>query len=213
MQTSAFACGVRAVLVLTVLSAAGCSSMSKTECLATDWRSVGYEDGVAGYPGDRIAYHRKACAKRGVRADLTAYQQGRSQGLKEYCQPANGYRLGESGATYRGVCPARLEQGFLPAFEAGHELYTLRARVTDADSRLAHKRRELERAKHGIVANSADVMSDESTKEDRADAHLDTADLAERAGRLKEEIRQLERDKVRYQRDLDDYLARRPQAM
>jgi hypothetical protein len=187
--------------------------MSETECLATDWRTIGYEDGVAGYSGDHISHHRKACAKHGVRADLAQYQAGRSQGLKEYCQPANGYRLGENGATYRGVCPANLEREFLPAFEAGHELYTLRARVADAQSRLDFKRRELDRVQHGIVATSADVMSDESTHQNRADALVDTAELAERAGRLKAEIRQLEKDKVRYERDLDDYLARRPQVM
>ena len=86
-------------------------------------------------------------------------------------------------------------------------------RPTLANEPDRNKRRELDRVQHGVVANSADVMSDESTKEDRAHALLDTAELAERSGRLKEEIRQLERDKVRYQRDLDDYLARRPQAM
>src|SRR5215468_2471108 len=83
---------------------AGCASMSKDECLAVDWRTIGYEDGVEGRSGDRIAEHRKACAKYGVRADLDLYQQGRNQGLREFCQPVNGYRLGVRGGTYYGVC-------------------------------------------------------------------------------------------------------------
>jgi uncharacterized small protein (DUF1192 family) len=198
------------VLALIALATVGCSSMSKTECLATDWRTIGYEDGVAGYPGNHIAQHRKACAKHGVRADLELYQAGRAQGLEEYCHPANGYRVGVRGGSYGGVCSLELEGAFLSAFEAGRELYTLRARVSNAESQLDSKRRELDRAKHGIVATSATVVADESTKQERADALVDAADLAERVGRLKEEIRQLEADRARYEHDLADYLASRP---
>ena len=43
-----------------------------------------------------------------------------------------------------------------------------------------------------------------------AHAVLDTAQLAERAGRLKVEIRQLSDDTVRYQNDLDAYRASHP---
>jgi hypothetical protein len=195
---------------LIALAMVGCSSMSKTECLATDWRTIGYEDGVAGYPGNHIAQHRKACAKHGVATDLALYQKGRAQGLEEYCRPANGYRVGVRGGSYGGVCPLELEGAFLSAFEAGHELYSLRARVASAESQLESKRRELDRVKHGIVATSATVVADESTKQERADALVDAAELAERVGRLKVEIQQLERDRARYEVDLNDYLASRP---
>jgi hypothetical protein len=198
------------MVALIVLTTSGCASMSKDECLAMDWRTIGYEDGVAGYPGDRIATHRKACAKYGVRSDLDLYQSGRAQGLREYCKPANGWRLGSSGASYRGVCPADLENDFLRAFEAGEQLYTLQARVTDAKAELGAKRRELDHVQHGIAANAITALSSSTSKQELADAVVDTAQLAERAGRLKEEIRQLEGDTVRYERDLDEYLARQP---
>jgi len=198
------------MFTLIALATSGCASMSKEECLAMDWRTIGYEDGVAGYSGDRIATHRKACAKYGVRSDLDLYQAGRAQGLREYCRPTNGYRLGSGGATYRGVCPANLEGDFLRAFEAGQQLYTLQARVADAKAQLGAKRRELDRVQHGIAANAITAMSSETSKQQLADAVIDTAQLAERAGRLKEEIRRLEGDTVRYERDLDDYLARQP---
>ena len=117
-------------LAVTLLALSGCASMSKDECLAVDWRTVGYEDGVEGYPGDQIAQHRKACAKYGVRADLALYQEGRNQGLLEFCQPTNGYNLGVRGAAYRGVCPAQIEPTFLRAYNAGHDLYAMVARVS-----------------------------------------------------------------------------------
>src|SRR6476620_8695628 len=88
---------------LLMLVTSACSTMSKEECLAVDWRTIGYEDGVAGYSGDRISQHRKACAKYGVQTDLNQYQAGRAQGLREYCKPANGYRLGSRGGSYGGV--------------------------------------------------------------------------------------------------------------
>jgi len=39
---------------------------------------------------------------------------------------------------------------------------------------------------------------------------VDTAQLAERAGRLQEEIRQLEEERVRYENDLEAYRSTQP---
>jgi hypothetical protein len=195
---------------LVALAIAGCATMSESECRAVDWRTIGYEDGVAGYPGDRIALHRKACAKYGVRPDLTLYQEGRQQGLREYCQPSNGYRLGARGGGYGGICPADLEPAFVRALDSGHQLYTLQSRVNNATAQLSAKRQELDRVQHGIVANAAAAVSSSSTDKDRADAVIDTAELAERAGRLKAEIRDLEQQTVLYERDLEDYRANQP---
>ncbi len=197
-------------LMTTVLVLAGCASMSKDECMAVDWRTVGYEDGVEGYPGDRIAVHRKDCAKYGVRADLGLYQEGRNQGLREFCQPINGYNLGVRGAAYRGVCPAELEPTFLRAYGSGHELYVMTSRVSGAQAELESKRRELERVEHGIVASSAAAISSDATADQRAQAVVDAAQLAEQAGRLKVEIRQLSEDSARYQAELDNYRSTHP---
>jgi hypothetical protein len=201
---------MRAAAILLAVAISGCSTMNKEECLSVDWRTVGYEDGVAGYSGDRIAQHRKACAKHGVQTDLNQYQSGRAQGLREYCKPANGYRIGSRGGSYGGVCPAEMEDSFVSAFEVGRQLYTLGSRVSEAKSQLASKRRELERVEHGIAKSTVTAVSKDSSKEERADAVADTAELAERAGRLKEEIRQLERDTVRFEHEYEAYRATQP---
>jgi hypothetical protein len=193
--------------VLTLL-ASGCASMSQQECAATDWQTVGYEDGVNGYSGGRIAHYRTACSKYGVAPDLARYQAGREQGLREFCRPANGYRLGAAGGGYGGVCPTDLEAPFMSAFNAGHEIYTLEARVWNADAQLDAKRRELSGIEHGIVGSSVAVVSDGATSEQRAQALVDTAQMAEQAGRLRGEIHQLEADRVNYERDLEDYRSR-----
>ena len=50
----------------------GCAGMNSAECMSTDWSTIGYEDGVNGYTGDRIGHYRKACGKHGVTPDLVA---------------------------------------------------------------------------------------------------------------------------------------------
>jgi hypothetical protein len=197
--------GASVALIPVLLSA--CSSMSAEECSVLDWRSVGYEDGVAGLPGNHIAHYREACGKHGVAADLNAYTSGREMGLKEYCQPANGFRAGSRGDRYQGVCPASLEPEFLRAYNSGHELYTLEWRASNATRQLADKHNELNQTEQQMVSDAAVLIADDSTAETRAHALVDTNQLAERKGRLQAEITQLERDRARYEQDLESYRA------
>jgi hypothetical protein len=194
-----------ASLVLAALAVGGCASMSEDECRTVDWRTIGYEDGVAGYSGDRIAQHRKACAEHGVTPDLALYQAGRGEGLREYCQPANGFRIGAHGGGYAGVCPVEVDAAFVNAYESGRQLYALEARWSNAASQLDSKRRELNRVEDEIVRKSAAVIRTDSTAEERAQALLDAKQLAEKSGRLKAEIRQLEKDTVRFEQELENY--------
>jgi Protein of unknown function (DUF2799) len=192
---------------LLLLALSSCASMNESECLALDWRTVGYEDGVAGYSGDRIAHHRKACGKHGVTPDLDAYQSGREQGLREFCQPENGYRLGLHGAGLASSCPADLKADFQSSYDQGFELYGLRSRVANAENELEASHRDLAQSERDLVAVSALVLTPTIDNTARAQALLDAKDLAERQGRLKARIRQLEADRQLYQRDLDSYVA------
>jgi hypothetical protein len=196
---------VSAALVLVALS--GCATMDREECLTVDWRTVGYEDGVAGYSGDRISQHRKACAKYGVTTDLSAYQAGRQEGLREYCVPANGFRLGSQGGSYSGMCPADLDPAFTDAYQDGRQLHALESRLANVEYDLNAKRNALHNAESDIVSRSARAISTEATTEERAQAVVDVKQLGERMGRLKSEIRQLEEERVHCERDLEDYRA------
>ena len=118
--------------------------MSANECMATDWRTVGYEDGVSGYSGDRVGHYRKACTKHGVSPDLNSYQHGRDQGLQEFCKPLNGFRTGAHGRGYNGICPDELDGPFLEAYESGRQLYNLRSRVGGAANEINSMRAESE---------------------------------------------------------------------
>ena len=192
--------GIAAVLLL-----GGCASMSSEECAASDWMAVGYEDGSRGYTSDRFGTHRKACAKHGMTADFPAYQQGREQGLVEYCQPGRGFNVGAGGGRYYGVCAADLEPGFLDAFRAGQKLYTLRSNVSSANSLIYSKESELDDVKSQIRSTEARIISPETTNEDRVLLLVDLKELSERTGELEAEIDMLVADRARHEQDLSHY--------
>jgi hypothetical protein len=198
---------LRTSAAIALLALGACATMDRDECLTVDWRTVGFEDGAAGYSGDRIGQHRKACAKHGVTPDLAAYQSGREDGLREYCVPNNGFRLGSQGGSYGGMCPADLEPAFADAFESGRHLHTLEERLSGVSSQIRGKRSALQSAESDIVTRSALAISNEATKEERAQAVVDVKQLGERVGRLKSEIRHLEEERVHCERDLEDYRA------
>jgi hypothetical protein len=211
MQSATLHRCLLAGLALACLGLASCSSTpSKTACAAMDWRTVGYEDGAAGYPASRIGVHRRACGEHGVAPDFDAYQAGRAEGLNEYCTAANGYRVGASGGQYANVCPIEREADFVQAYSEGQGLYVLRSRVSSTGSQLSARRRELERLEKGVVSNAAAAVDETTTKEARVNAVLDTAKTAERIGQVRSEIRVLEENLARHQRELDDYLATHP---
>ncbi|HPF25433.1 MAG TPA: DUF2799 domain-containing protein [Steroidobacteraceae bacterium] len=196
-------------VALTAVALAGCaSSMSKNECRTVDWRTVGYEDGVAGRSGSRIAQHRKSCAAAGVSTDLDAYQRGRAEGLREYCQPENGFRAGLNGQTYGGYCAADLAEDFTLAYESGQELRERRVRLNTVNSRLSYVHRETARLENRITSAGLVIVDGKTTSEQRAQALLDVKHMVELRERLQGEIPQLESDRRRYQFELDEYRTR-----
>ena len=194
-------------LLPALLLLSGCATMNKEECLTVDWQTVGFEDGAAGQPADRIARHRKACAKHGVTPDLVAYQAGRERGLREYCTPENGFRVGERGGDYGGFCPVDLAESFEAAWRDGRELYGLRSRVNEAASDVRNMAAEMERNEDDLVAASAFVVDSNADPQSKAQAVLDIRRLTERQILLRSQIRQRQDDQVHFQRDLDEYLS------
>jgi hypothetical protein len=192
-------------LVTLALAASGCASMSSDECAMSDWSAVGFEDGARGYTTERFSGHRKACAKHGVTADFRAYQEGRDEGLVQFCQPSRGYNLGVNGGSYNGVCDVAMEEEFLDAYRVGHQLYSLRSNVNSASSRIASKERELNRIENEIRSKEAAVIADDTTTEDRVLFLADLKRLSERTGELEAEIEQLIDDRAHHEHELANY--------
>ena len=197
--------GFTSVAALFVLS--GCASMSAEECAVSDWRTIGYEDGAMGYSADRLSNHRKACAKHGVAPDFEAYQTGRREGLRQFCQPSRGFNLGANGGRYNGVCPSDLEPDFVDAFNTGHKLYNLRANVNQANYQINAREDELDRNKARIRQIEADLISRETSAEDRVLLLVDLKEAAERTGEIEAEIVELVEERAVFQQQLDQYEA------
>ncbi len=193
------------LLSLLVIGLGGCATMSGDECATSDWTAVGYEDGSRGYTSERFGKHRKACAKHGITADFQAYQQGRSQGLVEFCQPGRGFNLGVNGGQYNGVCSVDLEADFLDAYRVGQQLYTLRSNVSSANSQIHNKKHELEDIEDQITHNEARLISDQTTTEDRVLLLAELKRLSERTGELEVEIEALIADRARHEQNLQHY--------
>jgi hypothetical protein len=183
----------------------GCATMNQEECLVSDWQTIGYEDGVQGRTGDRIGTYRKACAKHGVSPDFESYQAGRTEGLKEFCQPDNGFEYGAKGNSYRGVCPADLADEFVAAYQNGRKLYELESGVRSATRQLSARRKRLDQIDEVIGANSVRLVSDGATSSERVNLLIETNNLAEERGRVKAEIDELIEEKATLDEKLRNY--------
>lgn len=183
----------------------GCASMSSEECANSDWAAIGYEDGSRGYTTDKFGSRRKACAKHGIKADFKAYQEGREEGLVEFCQPGRGYSLGVSGGTYHGVCDVAMEEEFLDAYRVGAQLHSLRSNVNGTSSRIYSKEAELKRTREKIRATEAELIGDDVSTQDRVLLLADLKELSQRSGELEAEIEQLVAEKARHEHELRDY--------
>lgn len=114
---------VLGLAVLTVLAA--CASLSEDECLAGDWRGIGFADGAQGRAPDHVERHQKACAKVGVAPDVQAWLAGRQAGLARYCTPAKAYDLGRSGRTIASWCTPGQLAAMRPAHDRGRAYYEI----------------------------------------------------------------------------------------
>ena len=186
--------GAAFVAMLAILMfMSGCASLGKDECLNADWRTIGYEDGTRGYSGSRIASHRKACAKHGVTPDLDKYEEGRLLGLREYCAPSNGYRLGARGNTYNGVCPPDLAPAFSRAIQEGRKLYVLKRETQQQKHELQKAYKDLDELKIELADKEAELIKSHVSPRRRKQLLNELRILEDEHGALLAEIAEMEK--------------------
>jgi hypothetical protein len=137
-------------IALLSLLLSGCAVMSKSDCVAGNWREAGLHDALYGHPSEsRLRSRIRVCSKHGVTANKVDYLLGYRDGLPQYCAPENGFYAGSDNHTYRGICPVELEQAFLHQYIHGlrtarRELW-FRYQWIDRelfDARLHHRHRD-----------------------------------------------------------------------
>lgn len=146
----------------------GCATgMDRDQCVAADWRTIGYEDGLHGFPAERIGAHRVACSKFQVAPDLAAYTEGRQRGLVEYCQPKNGFRVGLHGGGYANVCSGPTEQSFVNGYQWGRQIYQARSELNSTQARLRNARDGLAKTDAAIASATTELLLPQVPKERR----------------------------------------------
>ncbi len=151
---------MRRILVLLALVSTGlaCSknaSVSESQCAAGDWETIGYRDGALGYRSSRLLAHQDACIPHGVTPDREAYQTGWRQGIEEFCDPANGFEVGQSGEGHGNVCPAPQRDAFLAAFDRGRTLFVARDRVDSLAQAIAYRTQRIEAIGEELVVTAS----------------------------------------------------------
>lgn len=141
-----------------VFLVSACATLDKDECLNADWELIGYEDGVKGYSAQRIGEHRKACSKHGVTPDLEKYTKGRERGLKVYCTPQNGFKVGQNSSVYRDVCPADMDAEFKKAFEYGGRIRAHRVEIGRFERDIAESREAIQVLQEEMDLNEALIV-------------------------------------------------------
>ena len=158
----------RATGVLTAILLGACATgMSRDECALADWQTIGYEDGLRGFPAERIGAHRVACAKHQVTPNLAAYSSGRERGLREFCQPKNGFRVGLYGGGYANVCSGPTEPAFVDSYRYGKQIHDARTELRTTNSRLRNAREGLAHTNAAMASVTAELVLPSVTIERR----------------------------------------------
>lgn len=183
---------VLVVLVSTALACAKNTSVSESQCTAGDWETIGYRDGALGYRSSRLLAHQDACIPHGVTPDRGAYQLGWRQGIEEFCDPANGFELGQSGDGHDNVCPAPQRDAFLAAYDRGRTLFVARDRVLSLEQAIAYRTQRIEAIGEEVVVTASAQLNPLLLPDERIQLAARVKRLYDEKTRLASEIPGLE---------------------
>ena len=193
-------------LLLIGLTLAGCAgrpSMSENQCAVGDWQTVGYRDGVNGKRSTALLTHQDACMEHGIAPDRASYMLGWEEGARDYCQPNNGFYIGERGWSHNNICPQELRAGFLTAYQDGQRLYNARLAVSNLEWEIDQKTGRLEVIKSEIISAGAAQLNAELSIEERVELGARVQRLLDEQARLKQELPDLEAELAIKTRELD----------
>ncbi|WP_029029546.1 DUF2799 domain-containing protein [Salinarimonas rosea] len=198
MKSRTLALAVPALAVLAI-GLSGCATITREECRAEDWSSIGQRDGAEGHAPSRLESHARVCANFDIVPDVAAYRSGWDSGVLLYCTPQNGFATGRDNDSYHGLCPASVAGPFLEGREIGARLGAAERRVASAESRLRNGDSERDRLRRRM-----DELRDDRT--------LSATDRRERIDEIRDRIDDLRWDMDRARFDLQQASAALPAA-
>ena len=178
-------------LLTTMLVLVGCSSgatVSQNQCIASDWQTLGYRDGVNGVRSSQLLKHQDACVEHGIIPDRAGYMAGWNTGVREYCQPNNAFEIGELGGGHDNVCPHEMQTTFTTAYRQGRKLYLARVEISNLERTISHKEHRLEDIKGELVSSATGQLNPLLSTADRVEMLAYTHRLTEERHRLRTEL-------------------------
>ena len=195
------------VFVAAMVFLSGCgggATVSESQCIASDWQTLGYRDGVNGVRSSRLLAHQDACVKHGIIPDRAGYMTGWNNGVHEYCQPNNAFEIGERGAGHNNVCPQGMQSEFTTAYRQGRKLYLGWIEVSNLEKSINRKEHRLEQVKADLVSSATEQLNPLLTTAERIELGAYTHRLSEERHRLKMELPALNSELAAKQTELDD---------
>ncbi len=178
-----------------------CASLTKEECLDSEWGGVGKRDGSSGFePRRQFNRHVKACKRVGVIPDQSLWYQGYQSGLANYCTPTSGLRVGQSGRTYYDVCPATSEPGFMRGYVLGDQEHKASLSVNSLETNIASLQNELDTLLDQLGSASSDDAR--SLRQKINHKRNEIADLRQEKEHEVYNLQTIKRTVIRFQRSL-----------
>ena len=115
------------LLSAVVLTLSGCATtpiLTPQQCQSSHWQDVGYTDGSRGRSGAYFGHYANSCSSVGAAMpNRIQWEQGRQQGLKNYCTELTAYKLGREGYEWQAVCPLEGIEKLEEAYSQGRYYY------------------------------------------------------------------------------------------
>ena len=159
-----------AVICILLCGMSGCAALNKADCEGGDWSRIGYQDGLQGVEVERLAKHRKSCDTFSVEVDAQAYLKAHAAGLREHCQPENGFKKGDEGRDHRVSCPTDLEPQYLKRYISGLERALERVEQESGDNQSRVDAAQLEKHRAQLAASQRAFDSQVDYLSNRGDA-------------------------------------------
>ena len=99
--------------------------LTEQQCKTINWYDMGFNDSSQGQVQRNLARDITDCAKFGADVNTRAYARGWQAGTREYCRPANAFRLGVDGENYTPICPLDMAQQFDQQWRQGLRKYCI----------------------------------------------------------------------------------------
>jgi hypothetical protein len=141
MMLRADATGLRIAALAALLLAGSCTQLSRAECEAGDWQTIGQRDGRLGHDAGFVARHVERCGGYGITVDTALWEQGRQDGLKLFCTPQSQYDRGRAGKPFNPICAAENLPEHRAAYDKGRRYFELTQRIEMLQSDIRHLRR------------------------------------------------------------------------